>query len=157
MKKIYLLILVLQLSANINAKTEEAHRDEDKHDDHHEHSGGKAVGPGKAIEEVSEAKGFKLSPEAITTLKVQLQSIDKDQFAIKKDTLVTFQNKTGIYRFREGFFKFLPVTIMKQDKNNYFIQTSGFTTGDKIVTHPVGLIRITDVYSTDTAEYGHGH
>lgn len=131
------------------------HGDEDEHG--HGHGGGKAVGQGKAILEVSEAKGFKLSKEAFQALNVKFMNIEHDSIRIRKDVLVSYQNKTGVYRYRDEFFKFIPVTIKEQKQDQYLVQSPSLQSGDKIVTSPVGLIRITDVYSTDTAEYGHGH
>lgn len=147
-----------------HGKDEDDHghdKDEDDHghgdEDDHGHGGGKAVGPGKAILEVSEAKGFKLSKEAFHALNVKFMDIEQDSIKIRKDVLVSYQNKTGVYRYRNEFFKFIPVTIKEQKQGQYFVQSPALQSGDKVVTSPVGLIRITDVYSTDTAEYGHGH
>lgn len=133
---------------------------EDGHDDHssHEgHGGGKAVGKGKAIEEVDEKKGFKLSKEAIKTLKLKLQNVEGDQFHIKKSTLVVSKDMKGVYRFRSGFFKLLPAKILKEEKGGYEVKVKGVDFGDQIVVNGVGLLRVSDIYSTDKAEYGHSH
>lgn len=139
------------------------HKDGDKHDDHkdgekhEEHGGGKAVGEGKAIVEVDEKKGFKLSKEAIKSLNVKLQNVEGDQFFITKATLVASKSEKGVYRFRSGFFKLLPAKILKEEKNGYEVKVEGVDFGDQIVINGVGLLRVTDIYSTDKAEYGHAH
>ncbi len=167
MKEIIILTIFLLIAINVSPlKAQDLHHEEEKHsseehgheeENEHGHGGGKAVGQGKAILKVSEDKGFKLSEEAFKALDVKFMDIEKANFSITKNELVTYQNKMGIYRFRDGFFKFIPVTIKEQKKEQYLIHSPLLKEGDKIVTSPVGLIRITDVYSTDTAEYGHGH
>lgn len=140
--------------------SEEEHSDHDGHKghgDHDDHGGGKAVGKGKAIEAVDEKKGFKLSKEAIKTLKLKLQTVDGDEFVIEKSTLVASKGVKGLYRFRGGFFKFLPVKLVKEVKGKYLVKVKGVDFGDQIVTNGVGLLRVTDVYSTDKSEYGHSH
>ena len=132
------------------------HDDQDDHDGH-DHGGGKAIGKGKAIEVVDEVKGFKLSKEAIKSLKLKLKTVDGDEFEIEKTTLVTSKNVKGLYRFRGGFFKFLPVSLVKEKNGKYLVKVKGVDFGDQIVTNGVGLLRVTDVYSTDKSEYGHSH
>jgi hypothetical protein len=131
--------------------------EEGEHKDHDDHGGGKSIGTGKAIEVVDEKKGFKLSKEAIKTLSIKLQTIASDEFLIGKKTLVVSKSKKGIYRFRGGFFKFLPVTSIKKVKGKYLVKVKGVGFGDQVVTDGVGLLQVTDVYSTDKSEYGHGH
>ena len=139
-----------------HSKQEEKH---DDHDDHkgHDHGASKAIGKGKAIEVVDEKKGFKLSKEAIKTLKLRLQNVDGDEFEISKTTLVSSKSIKGVYRFRAGFFKLLNAKILKETKSGYKVKVAGVEFGDQIVINGVGLLRVTDVYSTDKSEYGHSH
>lgn len=133
--------------------------DHEKRDDHkgHDHGTSKAIGKGKAIEVVDEKKGFKLSKEAIKTLKLKLQNVDGDEFEISKSTLVSSKSIKGVYRFRAGFFKLLSAKILKETKSGYKVKVAGVEFGDQIVINGVGLLRVTDVYSTDKSEYGHSH
>ena len=167
MKKILVLIILLG-SMNIMAKEDHNHREEhheehhdehDEHEDHegHEHGGAKAIGDGKAIELVDENKGFKLSKEAVKTLEIKLESINSGEFEIEKEVLVTSKNLKGIYRYRDGYFKFLTVESIKEIKGKYLIYIKDFKRGDQIVTNGIGLLRVADVYSTDKSEYGHSH
>lgn len=138
----------------------DSHKSHDDHkegEDGHDHGGGKAIGKGKAIVDVDEKKGFKLSKEAIKTLKLKLSTVDGSTFKIGKNTLVASKNKKGVYRFRAGYFKFLPAKILKEEKNGYKVEVKGVDFGDQIVVDGVGLLRVTDVYSTDKSEYGHSH
>lgn len=141
-------------------ESHDGHKEGDEHvghDDYDDHGGGKAIGKGKAIEAVDEVKGFKLSKEAIKTLKLKLKTVDGDEFSIEKTTLVASKGVKGLYRFRGGFFKFLPVKLKKEVKGKYLVKVKGVDFGDQIVTNGVGLLRVTDVYSTDKSEYGHSH
>lgn len=138
----------------------EDHEDHDDHaedEGHDDHGGGKAIGKGKAITEIDETKGFKLSKEAIKTLKLKLNTVDGDQFKISKDTLVLSKDNKGVYRFRGGFFKFLPAKIVKENKDEYLVKVDGVDFGDQIVVNGVGLLKVADIYSKDKSEYGHAH
>lgn len=139
-------------------KGHDDHKDEGAHDDHSGHGeSSKAVGKGKAIEVVDEKNGFKLSSEALKTLKLKLQNVDGDEFLIDKSTLVVSKELKGLYRFRAGFFKFHPVELKKEVNGKYLVKVPGVEFGDQIVINGTGLLRVADVYSTDTAEYGHSH
>jgi len=135
----------------------EAGHSDHKEEGHDDHGGGKAIGKGKAVEEVDEVKGLKLSKEAIKTLKLKLLNVDGDEFTIEKTTLVTSRESKGVYRFRGGFFKLLPVETIKEVNGKYLVKVKGVDFGDQIVINGTGLLRIADVYSTDSAEYSHAH
>jgi len=132
------------------------HGEEEGHDGH-DHGGGKAIGEGKAIVLVDENKGFSLSKEAIKTLSIKMEKIKKSVFHIDKKNLVTSKSKKGVYRFREGFFKFMPAKIISSKKGRYKVEVKGMNLGDHVVVNGVGLLRVSDVYSTDKSEYGHSH
>lgn len=153
-------------------KHDNDHDDHDDHDDHadhddhegeedghrHGHGGGKAIGEGKAIVEVDEEKGLKLSKEAIKSLSIKLEDYTpSSKTKIAKKTLVTSKNQKGLYRFRRGFFKLINIRILKEESNHYLIRTSDLARGDQIVVGGVGLLRVSDIYSTDKSEYGHSH
>lgn len=125
-------------------------------EEEHEHES-KALGEGKAIIELDEERGFKLSKEAIKTLKLTFLKIEKKEFLIEKQTLVTSKKYKGIYRFRDGYFKLLSIKFLKEINNNYLIKVDNLNPGDQIVTNGVGLLKVADIYSKDTSEYGHGH
>ncbi len=141
---------------NEGGSEHEGHDDKDEHAGHGE-EGGKSVGKGKAIEAVDKVKGFKLSKEAIKSLDLKLQTVNGDEFTIEKSTLVASKDLKGIYRFRGGFFKFLPIDLKKEVNGKYLVKVKGVEFGDQIVIDGVGLLRITDVFSTDSSNYGHSH
>lgn len=133
------------------------HGEEEKGHDSHDHGSSKAIGATKAITEVDEEKGFKLSPEAIKTMDIKLTTVNGESFTINKSTLVTSKNIKGVYRFRGGYFKFLQASSVKEVNNKYKLQVKGVSFGDQIVTNGLGLLRVSDIYSTDKSEYGHSH
>ncbi len=133
------------------------HKDHDEQNDHDEHGSAKSIGLGKAILEVDKVKGLKLSDEAIKTLNLTLKKVSTEVFSIDRDSLVVSKSMKGIYRFRDNFFKYLPVTSINKKQGKYFVRVKGIVAGDHVVTGGVGLLRVTDVYSTDESEYGHGH
>ena len=156
------LLLILMVQPAIYAAGEHKEHDDHKgHDDHkhsnHSHGGKKAIGKGKAIIEVSQKKGFRLSKQAINTLRLKLNTVNGAKFEINKETLVHSKNLKGVYRFRGGYFKFLPVIIKKEKLNKLLVEVKGLSFGDQIVINGVSLLRVTDIYSTDKSEYGHAH
>lgn len=144
-------------STDLDDHSDHASEKDGGHDDHDDHGSGKAVGKGKAITEVDKVKGFKLSKEAIKALGLKLQTVDGSTFSITKKTLITSKNKKGVYRFRGGFFKLLETKILKEEKGGYKVEVKGVDFGDQIVVDGTGLLRVTDVYSTDKSSYGHSH
>ena len=51
----------------------------------------------------------------------------------------------------------MQVKLLKEVNGKYLVKVKGVDFGDQIVTNGVGLLRVTDVYSTDKSEYGHSH
>ncbi|WP_417335662.1 hypothetical protein [Halobacteriovorax marinus] len=137
------------------------HGHEDEGHDHghgHGHGGGKSIGEGKAISEVDEKRGFRLSPEAFTTLGIKLETYSgESQIKISKKILVKSKEERGIYIMRDKFFKLYPVSIVKEFPEQYLVKVKGLKEKDQIVTSGVKLLRVSDIYSTDKSEYGHAH
>tara|TARA_Y100000768_G_C23916613_1_gene652674 strand:- start:52 stop:819 length:768 start_codon:yes stop_codon:yes gene_type:complete len=133
------------------------HSEEGKEGHEHEHGNSKSIGPGKAIEIVDETKGFVLSQEAIKTLSLKSIQVNSKSMVIPKEALVVSLNKKGIYRQRGKYYKFLDVEIRSEGQDTYTVFSSDINSKDLIVTEGVGLLRVADIYSTDTSEYGHSH
>lgn len=161
-------------SHNGHGREEESHGDHEEgeekgHDDHAEHKGheghegheghgsSKAIGEGKAIEEVDEEKGFEMSDEAKNTIGVKLKDFTQSPIIIPKEALVVSLDKRGIYRFRHNFFKMIPAKIEDETQSTFTVAVNDIKEGDQIAVGGVGLLRVTDIYSTDTSEYGHAH
>lgn len=144
----------VKLHSDLHEDHSEHNSDETDHDDH---TDSKSIDKDKAIQEVNERNGFKLSPQAIDTLKIKFKNIENNIFTISKESLVVSKYDRGIYRYRDGFFKFIDVQIIKKDKLNHLVKIEDFEKGDQVVISGVKLLKVSDVFSTDTAEYGHSH
>lgn len=131
--------------------------EEHGHDEHEEHGSSKAIGEGKAIVEVSEENGFKLSDESISFLNIKFEKINGRRFLIKREALAVNRKQKGIYRYRDGFFKFLEVAEIEYSKLGLYVTVSDIKAGDEVAVDHLDLIKVCDIYSTDTAEYGHSH
>ncbi|MCB0327097.1 MAG: efflux RND transporter periplasmic adaptor subunit [Bdellovibrionales bacterium] len=130
------------------------HKGMDNHDEHEE--GNRKVGEGKAVIEIHDDKGFRLSNEAYQALKIRYENISGSRFPIPKSALVRVKDEIGVYRFQESFFKLVPVKIHREEKDRYIVNAP-LQAGDQVVTQGVELLRVADIYSQDTSEYGHGH
>lgn len=141
----------------------ESHKDHDEyegeHDDHaeHEHGSSKAVGDGKAITAVDEVKGFSLSVESIKLLGVEFKNAVGTSIDLPHKALVVNRTERGFYRLRGGFFKFVVAKKVEETSDGYRVLAPDWKFGDRIVVNKVDLIRVSDIYSTDDAEYGHSH
>lgn len=144
--------------------SEEEKHDHDKHgDDHggeegdHDHGSSKAIGVGKAIVDVDEEKGFKLSKEAIKTLNLKFSKAENGLIQINENSLVRGKNFKGLYKYTKGYFKLIPATVISKNGHFFSVEISDLSIGDQIVVGDASLLRVADIYSTDKSEYGHSH
>ena len=129
--------------------------DEGSHDEHGE-EGNRKVGEGKAVVGIHDQKGFRLSSQAYVALGIEHLKVNGSSFAIPKMALVRIKNTTGVYRYKDHFFKLIPVKIKSEEKNQYIV-TSAINEGELIVTQGMELLRVADIYVQDTSDYSHGH
>lgn len=134
------------------ASSDHAHDHPETH-----HGSSKAVGKGKAITENSKEEGIKLSPKAIANLKVSLMSANAGLVEIPRKALVKKGNETFVYRYRNGHFKMIAAKVMIDGKQTLKVKVADREFGDQIVVDGVELIRVSDTYANDEAEYGHSH
>lgn len=132
---------------NKNQDDEHNHDAKSEHDDHDEHSehgeeeestGG--VGPGNAVTAADEHDGIKLSDKAQNAIGLKTETFTGGD--VMKSALVFHQDKVSVYRFKDGWFKMIPVTDLKA--------------GDQVVVSGTALLRVAelDAFSTET---GHSH
>lgn len=146
MKKILLLILMLSFISCEHDEHEE-HDKHEEHGDHHDDHGSEKVGEEKAITAVDKELGFKLSPEATKRLAIKTVRFEYGFENISKDAYVIVAKERALYRKRDGFYKLI-------DEHEL---TGEFQGGDEVVIQGIGLLRATDIFSTDESEYGHAH
>ncbi len=137
---------------------EDEHAGHDDHDDHgEEKESSSSVGPEKGITAKGE-NGFKLSTEAIKTMEIQLKSVGSSSLlSIDKNTLVLVKDEKSVFRMREGWIKRVPVKILNKSNGIYSITSEAIQTGDQIVVHGTGYLRIAEVFAAEGASHGHSH
>lgn len=136
------------------------HNEHDEHGDEHDHhhdEGSKAIGAGKAISAVDPSRGFSLSPEASKAIGVRLVPVKEKEFEIPRKALVVWRSNRGVYLYREGFYKLFNAEVLKQVPEGYLVKVNDANLGDEVAIEGVSLLRVSDIYSTDTSEYGHSH
>lgn len=101
---------------------------------------------GKAVYEMSSDLGIKLTEKAIINIEVKSSKIDaNNQLKIPSDALVYFQDQIGVYRLRDGWYKLIPIKVLKKDGNSVAIQKSEFKAGDEVVIHGADLLRVSEM------------
>lgn len=144
---------------NVNNKINNiGYEDYDEHEEHddHNHSSVK-YGEGKAITHFDPLKGFKLSQQAEIQLSVTKKEIVSDKILISKKALVLSKDKTGVYVFEDGFYKYISVKILESSSDTYLIKLDRIHLKKLLVTSNVQLLKVSDIFARDTAEYGHSH
>ena len=138
--------------------THDEHGEEDEHGHaHHHDEGSKAIGAGKAISAVDPKRGFSLSPEATRAIGVRLVPVKGKEFEIPRKALVVWRSNRGVYILREGLYKLFNAEVLKQLPEGYLVRVNDANLGDELAVEGVPLLRVSDLYSTDTSEYGHSH
>lgn len=150
---------------------ETASKKQDHHDDEGDHDaeegqahGGEekeestSVGPEKGILEASEAKGIKLSPEALKNFELKTQKIGGSgpwTFPIS----ARFQSgeEVNLYRFRDGFFKRIDFTQNSRNPQQFVASSKDLRAGDEVVIAGLGYLRIAEVTAFGGNSEGHSH
>ncbi len=91
--------------------------------------------PVKAILETSATGEFRLSDKAIRTIGLVMQPIQSASETIPESALVHSLDKMGVYRFRKGWFKFIPLET----------RSAELASGDQIVVQGVALLRVAEM------------
>ncbi len=156
MKQIFTIFIGLFLLLPISSHTEEEH-----HHDHHEAESeqvSSSVGPGKAIVEASAEQGFKLAEKGIKVLGIQTIPLTGNlPFKIPDEALVYFQENTGVYRLRSGFFKLIPIKIQQKIGPEIMVTSDELQRGDSVAHQGVGFLRVVDLEAFGEGESGHVH
>ena len=99
-----------------------------------------------AVQETSPERGFRLSKKAVETLELKSAGITTSKTVkIPTSALVYFQDKVGVYRLRDRWYKLIPGTLSEKSQKSSIFQSSDLTAGDQIVTEGVGLLRVADM------------
>jgi hypothetical protein len=98
------------------------------------------IGAGNAVTEADHEKGFKLSEQARKTLDYK-ESLFSGH--VPPSSVVRYQDKTGVYRVRDGWIKLVGPDELKK--------------GDRVVTGGVALLRVTELDTFTAEEEEHAH
>lgn len=118
---------------------------------------GAAVGPDKAVLQADHDQGFRLSEKALANIGVKSVPVKGEggNWTVPRSALVQFQDRTGIYRLRDGWFRHLDVSASVKGAEA-LVKTAGLRTGDAVVTEGVGLLRATDLDLEGGEDDDHG-
>lgn len=146
----------------VSCSAKNPHSDHDHHDEHesHEHEEAQNTGPDKAVTKADPHLGLQLSEPAIKTIGLKTLPFNPSpSFAIPHASLVHERTQTGIYRLREGWFKFIPMpeNPASDHRSPQSIQSADLKQGDQIVIEGASFLRIAelDVFSSEAE--GHHH
>lgn len=101
--------------------------------------------PGKAIFETSSELGMKIREKALANIGVTTVDLPNLNASIPIGALVSFQDKVGVYRLREGWFKLVRVEVIRSSEKEVAVRSSELKLGDKIAVHGVGLLRVSEM------------
>jgi len=134
----------------------EDHKDEEKHEENKEGEEKSVGGVGKnnAVTAADEHTGIQLSEKAIALIQLKMETYGAQ--AISKNALVYYQDQVGVYRFRETWFKLIPVQILNREAEKVSILSADLKPGDQIVTQGTGLLRAAEL-DAFSSEAGHSH
>lgn len=104
-----------------------------------------AAGAPMAVSEYTETNGMKLSEKAIKTIEIEYFKISasSDITKIPSSCIVYYGENTGVYRYREGWFKLVKVKELK--------------TGDQVVSQGAPLLRVAEMEVSSAAEESGGN
>lgn len=138
-----------------------AHEEGEEHGEHHdeheeEPSGG--VGPDKAVTAASKEMGIQLSEKAIDALEIKTAPVKSGKdIELPDSALVLYQAESGIYVFRKGWFKLIPVHVLSKKPQTVRVDSSQIQTGDQVVVSGVPLLRVAELEAWGGSGDGHGH
>ena len=102
----------------------------------------------KAVLQISQTDGFKLSSKGANTIGLKSKVINSaPDFLIPDTALVHSLDKLAIYRLRNGWYKLVPIVIIKKLSNSELMVHSLEinTQVDQVVIQGTGLLRATEM------------
>ena len=107
--------------------------------------------PGKAVFLTSPESGMKISEKALKNIEVKLMKFSPAQ-AFPVESIVRFQDQTGVYRVRQGWFKLVPVQFKNTNERRVSIQSKDLQAGDEIAVHGADLLRVSEMDAFGSGE-----
>lgn len=101
---------------------------------------------GKAVFEITKDNGMRLTDEALTNIEVEMAPVPSAKaVSLPSKSLIFFQDNVGAYRFRDGWFKLVPVKIVRKGDRFAEVQSAQLRIGDKIAIHGGDLLRVSEL------------
>lgn len=107
--------------------------------------------PGKAVFLTSPELGMKIGEKALKNIEVKLMKFSPPQ-AFPVESIVRFQDQTGVYRVRQGWFKLVPVQFKSTNEQLVSIQSKDLQAGDEIAVHGADLLRVSEMDAFGSGE-----
>lgn len=110
--------------------------------------------PAPAGSESSAGKGFQLSPQALKALEVKTQPVGSKpaRLELPVGALVYFQDRVGVFRLRNGWFKFVEVRLLERPASPAKVSSIELKAGDQVVTRGAALLRVMQMNLEGSAE-----
>ncbi|MBI5246839.1 MAG: hypothetical protein HY923_06625 [Elusimicrobia bacterium] len=104
--------------------------------------------------ETSPEKGMRLTDAALKTLEVKTEAAgaQRASYQLPASALVYSQDRIGVYRLREGWFKLIKVTLLGRPGTKASVRTAELKAGDRIVTRGAALLRVAQMDAEGGAE-----
>lgn len=155
-----LICLTLLWSGRGITEKDDAHKEHksSKGDEQDGHGVSEKISLGKAISAASGKQGIQLSEKAQKRLKLRFLSLPSSSpYTVPSSSLVFSKKEVGVYRLREGWFKFVEVEKSPSpSKGRVLIHSENLQAGDQVVVEGAPFLRIADLEAFG-AEEGHGH
>jgi hypothetical protein len=108
---------------------------------------------GKAVFEISPELGMRLTEKALKNIEVKtLKLATLSNYSVPPGSIVHFQDQTGVYRLREGWFKLVKVRIIKKNDREAFIDSSELKAQDELVVFGADLLRVAEMDAFGSGE-----
>lgn len=132
----------------------EGHEGSSENHEEHEESGAKS----KYVQ-ADEKRGVRLDPVILKQFAIEtarLKPLSKRNFQVPISSLVSFEQSTGVYILRNGWYNLLPVRILKKSNRRAIIQ-GRILPGDRVVIRGAGMLRLIHLEAFGASGEGHGH
>lgn len=115
-----------------------------------------AVGPGKAVLEVSKDNAFRLSDAAVKRMGVRFVKFPGGAVVtLPTSALIDYQAETGIYRLRDGWLKRVDVSTIKRTETQADVKAAALAAGDRVVVAGTALVRVAELDIAGGGESAH--
>ena len=107
----------------------------------------------QAVTSSSEANGFKLSPAAEKMIEVSRQTVSKAEVhTFPTSAVVEELDKVGIYRFRDSWYKWVPITVISRSDKLITFKSHDLELGDSVAVGGAALLQVTNMFLLEGEE-----